>query len=255
MKKIAATKLLVAACCIIAICSLYPPPSYAVYNGTISDNFDGATINTRLWRPHNENSQHIRMAQQAGELNIQIDGGSLAFAGLRSKFFLKGDFEMTMDYRLINWPTANGVRLGFEGPGSAVPNGSVMVKRVSFSADEPSPDPNNRENYLAAFSADELAWYGGILPTTDDHGSLKLTRVGSVLTGYFKQGDVWQPIGSYSYPAPGPGEWIQITLVANTPGNISTSGPVQIAFSHFQVSYEEVKFIQDLSPLNLLLLD
>lgn len=255
MQRYALSKLLVVTFCIIGICSLYPPPSYAAYNGTITDNFDGATINTRLWRPHNENSQHTRITHQGGELNIQIDGASEAYAGLRSKFFLKGDFEMTMDYRLINWPDANGVRLGFEGPGSLAPNGSVMVKRVSFSTNEPSPDPNKRDNYFALFSEDELVWYGKIVPTTDDHGSLKLTRVGSVLTGYFKQGDAWQPIGSHSYSAPGPGEWIQIMLVADSSQYQPTSGPVQIAFSHFQVSYEQVKFISDPSPLTLLLLE
>ena len=61
MKKYAVTKLLVAACCLIGIGSLYPSLSYAVYNGTITDNFDGTAINTRLWRPHNENSQHTQM--------------------------------------------------------------------------------------------------------------------------------------------------------------------------------------------------
>jgi hypothetical protein len=257
MKKIGVTKLLAVISLTIGIGSLYTSLSYAVYNGTITDNFNGATINTHLWRPFHDFPQQ-RVAQQEGELRIQIDGTSVGDefgAGLKSKFLLKGNFEMIVDYRCITWPEANGVRLGFEGPGKALPQGIVMVKRVSFGPDEPSPDPEHKENYFAIFSDDGQVWDPYIEPTTDNHGGLKLTRVGSLLTGYFMQGNDWVLIGSHSYPDIGPDAWIEITLWANSRGEVFRGQNVEIAFDNFQVSYDQVRFLSDLSPITLLLLE
>jgi len=104
---------------------------------------------------------------------------------------------------------------------------------------------------MAAFKEDST-WWGNDMETTDDHGTLKLTRVGSVLTGYFsKDGGPWQVIDSHDYSTPtGLPEWVAVTLWAN--GTPSTN--VEIAFDNFQVTYDQVKFISDLSPTNLLLL-
>jgi hypothetical protein len=254
MKKYAVTKLLVAACCLIGICSLYPSLSYAAYNGTIIDNFDGATLNTRLWKPF-QNPQ-TQWVQQGGELRLAIGqgAGSQDGAGVKSKFSLKGDFEMTVDYRLIIWPPANGVRLGFEGPGfSADDYTEFMVKRCSRGADE--PPTHEEEYYMAAFKEDSTWWRNDVetVNTTDEHGSLKLTRVGSLLTGSFsKNGGPWQEIYSHDYSTPtGLPEWVAVTLWAN--GTPTTN--VEIAFDNFQVFYDQVKFISDPSPMNLLLLE
>lgn len=249
MKKYAVTKLLVAACCLIGICSLYPSLSYAVYNGTITDNFDGASLNTRLWAPF-QNPQ-TQWVQQGGELKIKIGAGSEKGAGLNSKFRFKGDFEMRVDYRLITWPPANDVRLGFEGLGFAPDDyAEVMIKRISRNPNEP-PNPG-KEVYSSAFK-ENLTWWGNDVETEDDHGTLKLTRAGSVLTGHFsKDGGPWQLIGSHDYSTPtGLPEWAAVTLWAN--GRPTTD--VEIAFNNFQVSYDQVRFVSDLSPMTLLLLD
>jgi hypothetical protein len=113
MKSTDSTKLLAVTCLLIGICILSSSPAYAAWAGNIVDTFDGASINTRLWTPFEESTQ-THLAQQGGELRITIDGGSIGNgAGVSSKFFLKGNFIMTVDYRLITWPNENGVRLGF----------------------------------------------------------------------------------------------------------------------------------------------
>jgi hypothetical protein len=247
MKETAFPRLLVATLGIIAVCSFSPPLAVVGYAGSIVDNFDGASLNTSLWKPFN--SPQTQWVQQGGELRIKIGAGSNEGAGLNSKFRLQGDFEMTVDYRLITWPPDNGVRLGFEGPGfSASDYVEFMVKRVSFGPDEPQ---NPKENYLAMFK-EGTQWYGGNWTTADDHGSLKLTRVGSVLTGYFLFNGGWIPIGSHDYATP-PGlpGWFAVTLWANgTP-----SADVEIAFDNFRVSYTTVAFSSGLAPLSLLLLE
>jgi hypothetical protein len=254
MQRYAAIKFLVAVCCLIGLGALYPPPSYAVtaYNGTLVDDFNGPYLNTRLWRPFIEKSPHARIAQQGGELRIQIDGNSYGAAGVTSKFLLKGDFDATVDYRLITWPDANGVRLGFEGPG-ADSDQVFLVKRISWG---PYDLPNIGEVYLAAFESG-VEWYGNQAPTVDKAGSLRLTRVGNVLTGYFfnQSTSAWQQIASHDYGTSGYREWVEITLWAVGPSNAPASQDVEIAFDNFQVTYDQVRFLSDLSPMTLLLLD
>jgi hypothetical protein len=242
MKKIAVAKLLVVTWLLIGVCTVHSSPSYAAWAGNIVDTFDGASINTRLWTPF-QYSAHQRVTQQGGELRIQNDPGSNDGAGLISKFFWKGDFEMRVDYHLITWPPANGVRLGFEDL-------TFMLKRVSYGPDE---QIDSKENYLSTFKeGSTYSWYN--VPTTDDHGTLKLTRTGSVLTGYFsKDGGPWQIIGSHDYStAPELDQWVGVTLVAS---GAPTTSYVEIAFDNFQVSYDQVRFNSDLSPLNLLFLE
>jgi hypothetical protein len=245
MKKLSFIKALVVSFLVISVCPIYSALCHA---GTISDNFDGTIINPRLWQPFAE-SQSVRVFQQGGELRIQIDGGSVHHgAGINSKFRLKGNFDATVDYRLISWPPANGVSLGFEGP-SADSNQVFLIKRISFSADEPQ---SPQEVYSASFQNGE-DWSGSMVPTTDSQGSLRLTRVGSVLTGYFKQNGVWQQIASHDYSASGYKEWVEITLWAIGPPPAGQN--VDIAFDNFQVTYDQLNYISCQAPMNMLLLD
>jgi hypothetical protein len=240
---------------------------YATFSeaGTISDNFYSAIVNTRLWQPFHD-SQNQRMFQQGGELRIQIDGASTGDefgAGVRGKFLLKGNFEMTVDYRLITWPQANGVGLGFEGPGTSPDDpAEVMIKRSSWGVAEPQ---NGQEGYSASFK-DGSVWYGFMNFDTAMYGSLKLTRVGSVLTGYFAdQQGVWQQIGSHDYSNPGLPEWAGITLWANSKTGqefpvgwvkVFAGLDVEIAFDNFQVIYDQIRYLSAVAaPLSLLMLD
>jgi hypothetical protein len=253
MKKYAFTKLLVAACCIIGICSLYAPPSYAAYNGIITDNFDGPSLNTRLWRPCQDDQ--TKWVQQGGELRITLAQGAAGgeCVQVESKFLLKGDFEMTVDYRLITWPAANGGRLGFEGPGySGTDYTMCMLKRVSHGVDE---QPNPGEEVFAASFKEGAAWSANEMETENtpgEHGTLKLTRAGNRMTGSFSKNDgPWTEITFRDYSPSGLPEWYPIAL--SVCGRPFTN--VEIAFDNFQVSYDQVEFISDLSPLTLLLLD
>jgi hypothetical protein len=260
MKKSEVTKLL-AVTWLICVCILYTSLSHA---GIITDNFAGASINTKLWTPFNAD-QNQRVFQQDGELRIQIDGASTGDdfgAGLNSRFRLKGDFVMTVGYRLITWPDANGVRLGFEGASSGPDSDDgVMLKRRNEGANQPQKPENNYSVDFDTISG----WYGNILSTTDNQGSLKLTRVGSVLTGYFaSQPNVWQLIGSHDYSAPGLPEWVGMTLWANsrmtvhlpdgTLVNLFGGQNVEIAFDNFQVTYDQIRYTSVPGPSLLLLL-
>jgi len=136
------------------------------------------------------------------------------------------------------------------------------VNRVSFGADEP---PNPKENY-AAFLDGLFLYYFGV-PTTDTEGRMKLTRVGSIMTGYFfnQASQTWQEINSHDYSSTGLGEWIRIGLnalsarVSLNPGGqlVHPFGgqDVEIAFDNLRLTYEKIKYLSPGMCPGLLLLD
>jgi hypothetical protein len=242
MKKLGLVKFLSFAFLIVFICPLYTSLCDA---GTISDNFSSATINRRLWRPFEE-SPLQRVAQQGGELLIQIDKDSSGQgAGLVAKFLLKGNFDATVDYRLVTQSTGNGVILGFEGPGGSSDNKVFLVKRISLRPDDTRPD---KEVYQASFN--DGSWYGNEVATTDGQGSLRVTRVGSVLTGYYKQNGQWQQFASHDYSTSGYREWVEITLWA-VATDLPTLKNIEIAFSNFQVTYDQIRYVSS-GPASLM---
>jgi hypothetical protein len=245
MKNNALTKLLVVTFLTIGVCTLLVSPAHA---GTITDNFDGASLNHRLWRPYNYD-QHQRWVQKDGELRIQIDGASVGEtfgAGVNSNFLLKGNFEIIVDYRLITWPSANGISVGFNNDNHfTVTSGEFVIRRINIG-------PN--ENYKAAFD-NGYDFQVFLVPTADISGRLKWTRVGLVMTGYFfnKQINDWQIIGSHDYFATGIDEWVGFSL--NARGNNFTGQDVEIAFDNFQVTYDQIRYTSNPAPISLLLLD
>ena len=247
------TNFMVGAVLIICLGSLYPARSNA---GTITDNFDGAAINHRLWQPYNYD-QRQRWAQQGGELRIQIDGASVGEtfgAGVNSNFLLKGNFEVTVDYWLIKWPNANGVSIGFNNVFGQFKAGEFVIRRISIPLNQ---SPDFKENYKAAFDDGSIPFPIFYVPTTDSSGSLKWTRVGSVMTGYFFNTQInnWQTIGSHDYSATGLDEWVGFSLNArsNTPGFAGQD--VEIAFDNFQVNYVQIKYLSAVPAGTMLLLD
>jgi hypothetical protein len=247
------TNFLVVALLIIGLGPLYPARSIA---GTITDNFNGAAINHRLWQPYNHD-QHQRWLLQDGELKIQIDGASTGpeefGAGVNSKFLMKGNFEVTVDYRLIKWPNANGVSIGFNNDKHFVA-GEFVIRRISIPLNQ---SPDFKENYKAAFDDGSMPFPIFYVPTTDTNGSLKWARVGSVMTGYFFNPQInnWQIIGSNDYSATGLDEWVGFSLNARGITPWFAGKDVEIAFDNFQVKYDQIKYLSAAAAGTMLLLD
>ncbi|MCX5889045.1 MAG: hypothetical protein NTY36_06285 [Deltaproteobacteria bacterium] len=247
MKHHSFTNLLVVATLIICLGPLYPALSNA---GTITDNFSGAVINHRLWQPFFNDNPQQAFVQQAGELRLQINGQEFN-AGVNGNFLLKGDFTMVVGYTLIKWPTANDVSLGFECGGRGENSNVEMLTRRFIL---PSGAPEPRENY-GAFFRDGSPQYNFTIPNLERSGRLKVTRVGSVMTGYFEQNGVWQVIGSHDYSATGMDEWLEMCLSAAGHTAVVFSQDAAIAFDNFQVTYDQIRYLSAVPAGTMLLLD
>lgn len=108
------------------------------------DDFDDDSIDMRKWSigisdPENgfveEINQELRMTLTSGS------SGDHFSVGLTSKWLVEGDFDVQVDYKLVDWPSENGIRVGLGASGGP-------VERVSFNKLYPNYPGVPREVYL-----------------------------------------------------------------------------------------------------------
>jgi hypothetical protein len=231
--------------------------------GTITDDFNGASLNTLLWNPWNTDANQW-VTQTGGQLVIGINGASSGAqfgAGVYGNFFLKGDFEIIANYSLVTYPASNGVRTAIQYSGeSATLTAGGLIGRISCGSTEP-PDP--KDNYAATF-VDGPSQTTYMSPTLDTSGTLKMVRTGSVMTGYYYQGDAWVGLYSHDYSyTDGLPDWCGMGLSAWShtalylPDGVTLVYPfagkdVVVAFDNLQITYDQISFVP--LPGGLLLL-
>jgi len=140
-------------------------------------------------------------------------------AGYASRCSLRGDFDIRVSYALAVWPGANGTRLGLTSGWS--------MERTSFGAGKDYPG-RPREVYLV----DTGGSARNITATSDMAGALRLTRIGSTLTGYRLEGTSW--VAQHS--AKGPTGDLPFSIAAWSDDSVFADRDVLAAFDDFIVS-------------------
>lgn len=196
-------------------------------NSVMSDNFDDNVVNSVLWAPYASGGSSIAEANQRLEISFPASSTGAAFAaGVNSRCQLHGDFDVEVGYELLNWPLANGVRIGLRAAGG-------IMGRTSFCKNPDNDYPGwPREVFLADFGNGVSGiTEAGILP-----GKLRLVRKGSSLNGYsFVSGD-WVSVltGSSSTSDTG------IVISAWSHDFIFTGNEVKLAFDNLVVNEGQV---------------
>ena len=245
MKKSEVTKLL-AVTWLICVCTIYTSLSHA---GTISDNFAGDSINTRLWQPRSTGpDQWVR--QEGGQLKIGINAtstGPFFGAAVDSNFILKGDFEIIVDYSFNKWPNYNGVRMGLCYFGHSGAHGMIM--RISPDKDATTnPKGYNSTNFI-----DGNNNHVSMSPTTAASGRFKLKRVGYLMTGYYYQNNNWVERGSHDYSVTKTlPDWLSINLSAWSHSILQQPDGtkvypfggkyVEVTFDNLQITYDQIEY-------------
>jgi hypothetical protein len=98
-------------------------------------------------------------------LTTAVSGQPTYTSGLTSRFALRGDFDVQVDYRLVSWDGGNGVRVNLNAAGGT-------IHRLN--------ERNNDERYTT-----NLGGQINSVPTTATSGRLRLVRQGSTLIGYY----------------------------------------------------------------------
>jgi hypothetical protein len=180
-------------------------------------------------------SQYLNIQENNKQLEITFypNATGRGFgAGYTTRFELSGDFDVEVKYKLIEWPSSNGVRVGL----SAIPGGHV--ERVSFAPvdREPWPPTRAREVYLTDFRGVAR----GFIPTEHREGALRLVRVGNQLIGYYwEPGYGWREISRDISEA----DRVKIAISAWSHKwegeNYFIGKTVKIAFDNFQINWCE----------------
>ena len=138
-------------------------------------------------------------------------------AGIISVRSLAGDFDVQVDYTLLNWPANNRhtLRMGFPTFGIGA-FGEVGPFRQSTSAE------------IYGMDTLDQVFQGS---TSDTGGKLRLFRKGSGLTGYFYNGSNWTVIGGGTIVTTP----TRVTLEFGS-GDAQAPGGVTIAFDYFKVN-------------------
>jgi hypothetical protein len=192
----------------------YASPGNAL---TFSDDFNNSTTINKFWWTDSASGGNT-ISQEGGRLfmtQTNYSGGS----GMGFNFKITGDFEMKVDYTLVNWPSDNYERVG--------------LNASSFGAVERSQHPGwFGESYVNHFSAlGDGVYTAG---TTDLSGTLRMLRSGNTVTGSYWNGSDWTVIREYTGLA-----LTNETFVGFSIWNGYASVPVKVAFDNFYISAPE----------------
>jgi len=184
-------------------------------NVPLLETFDAPALNEALWLPTYRNpGTTVDVADGSLQLGVAadalLDPRSGLGAGATTRCTLNGDFDVSVDYRLLDWPEANGVNVNLSLDG-----GFSVFRSNSFG-----------ESVGAWFPP-----FGGSGADTALAGSLRLAREQGVLTASYRRD----------------GEWVGLrsALVGNGPQHVSLSIWVDGArFAHrdVRVAFDNLRF-------------
>jgi WD40-like Beta Propeller Repeat len=151
------------------------------------DTFTGSRLDPFWGLPFAQGSG-VSIGQANGELEVSVPSSALVdptfgyiSLGIEAQCHLVGDFDVKVDYRLLNWPSPAGVNVGFA---TRTLDFSAFYGMFVF-------DPGfGTAISTTAFSAPTFVF----APETS--GTLRLRRVGSTLTAYRLTGEGWSLLQS-----------------------------------------------------------
>lgn len=150
----------------------------------LTDEFTDNYANPGLWNSFATGGTSIAEVNQRVEVNIPAaSAGDTFAAGYLSSFQLRGDFDIQIDYALLTWPSASGVRTGLE-----VLCGGVLI----------SVQRGNRGSAQEEYYIDYGSGPRGTVTTSDTTGGMRLVRSGATLSGYYRHTGAWVNLYSNS---------------------------------------------------------
>lgn len=153
------------------------------------DGFGGTALDANWWTTGQTGDSTLALVD--GRV-VLTQGAQFGGASLALKPWIIGDFSVTVDYALLNWPVNNLERLALNAYASD--DDQLGLLRLSDTRyDTPYPGlwpPGHAWGEAYLFSSTVLG-----LPTNDLTGTLRLQRQGDVVTGSFWNGSGWTETG------------------------------------------------------------
>ena len=184
----------------------------------MDDDFNDNSLNLGLWDPFVfPTSGSGAVSETNGQLEITLNAGQVN-AGIRSRCSVASDFDVQVDFTLLNWPPDN--RQGFSLGAVDLGQGPFGVNRVERFSE-------NGEFYHMVF----LNASGTAVPANEISGKLRLVRTNDILKGFYHDGTGFVEIPGLPNDVRGPTRLV-LTGGLNRPDAIAAS----FAFDNFRVN-------------------
>jgi TolB protein len=191
----------------------------------VSDDYAGAQVDRGVWSPFVVGTGPV-VAPTAGDLEVAIPADSqddpaqqVFAAGVRSVCALGGDFDLRVNYALLNWPARNGVRVGL------VAGDAGITERVSDIA-------GIDDKYVMGVGS---ASYGATA-TTDRTGALRIVRSGATLTSYVLANGSWARLADAQTTS----SRVRFAVEAWSHAALFGRQDVRVGFSNFRASARSI---------------
>lgn len=203
--------------------SVSPPPSNpapkpkAVPERFV-ENFNDGLRNGAFWHQVSTGTG-VTLAETNGRLEVEfaadgVAGGEFnvlgAHYGTQCRFL--GDFDARVDFELLDWPAQNGVVVQLNAWFAR--RGGISVGRQSQAWDE-----------------EYMTWAdptGNSRPSVDTRGSLRIRRVGDIISTHYRSGRQWLSLGAVQTDAAP-----MLAIQAMTTNEWFADKPVRLAFDNF----------------------
>ena len=207
----------------LAVALFAASPSQA--GGTITENFDNNQYNQNLWWVESM-GDGVTSVVTNNSLQITLPasvGGTLYMGLMGGAFTLSGDFEMVVDFDLLDWPSNNQAQIGL----SINQANDFSIFRRSGSVNE------GGEKYFTMIKN----VYAEKRPVSGTSGKLRMKRTGNTMEGAYWDGADWIVVGSGTDPSLGADVSVHLSLNRDTP----FSGPiVKGAFDNISLTYDKI---------------
>jgi len=201
-----------------------PKPKPAPKPVHISDDFDDGIMNRTIWH-RIVTGTGVELAEQNGRLEVAFQPDALAGGdynvlsghyGTACRFL--GDFDVRVDYELLDWPAANGVLVQMSAWSTVGPQLAIARQSQTWA-----------EEY-ASFSGPSVQ----ARPSADARGTLRIKRVGNLLSTRYKSGRDWHVLG-YMRSDQGP----MIAVQAYSTDEWFADKRVRVAFDNFSITADQ----------------
>jgi hypothetical protein len=193
-----------------------------------SDNFDDGVIDASKWVL--DGDPKSAWQETDGHLTIAMTPETSPMLNLQSVWWLRGPFDIQVDYSLLDWPAHSGAIVGLLLM-SPDDRDWEWVQRVGGLVEAEGSD----EVYLANVRCPEGCFCEGVTPTLDTSGTLRVTRdENSLFTAYYWSAADSQWVALYQRPMPDTDVKVRLTLWG------PVTEPVTVAFDNFQVNRGEL---------------
>lgn len=208
--------------------TVFLPSLSLAYNGTITETFANNQYNTSLWRLAQDLGTGATAQVTNNRLEVTVAGyGAITFNSNHG-FTLIGDYEILIDFTLINWPENNATKVGL---GTSLAHETDTIWPSVERANAPWDTQNGPEVYYTSMTYFQDVKLTG--PTSS--GTLRLVRTGNKVDGFYWNGSAWQSAGAGTDASYGARVAVNMWICPN--GHTYSGISAKAAISNIRVNY------------------